>query len=415
MNESNKPIKYIQMMNSAAHTYGNAITFIQKWLIDLFPKRDDNESVFRTIHVSSKLAHKQIRSSNHEMYKKTKPTMIIRPRVDFNDDRFLRGTPLTDRMNMHQLNFTPSALNEFFFDHENKLAIKYQMNRTVMYADVTLIFSTLIQQLNYATYIKNAISIGHPFDLHTCFESFLAMEMMEVVADVAGIPIKDSNGSVYNFLEYMNAHTLGPVTYKLQGSTQTQEFYRYYPVTIDTMIDSIDVDDGERNGQINDNYQIRFSVRMEFYTTGFYFIFNDSIHKIKHPEFSEDSAIIPVYTDVLLKEDLDLAIGWNLYTRFSCRLEKEFDSIQIESMLNQSIKAAIKYHVSEGIPMDEMIDIKIRRQGDQIKQGRDFTIDYNTLEIKFNNKEFGFFTYTVFVCINIEYINDLICNVFKLR
>ena len=401
-------------MNSTAHTYGNAITFIQKWLIDLFPKRDDGDSVFRTIHVSSKLAHKQIRSSNHEMYKKTKPMMAIRPRVDFNDDRFLRGTPLTDRMVMNQINFGPSALNEFFFDQKNKLAIKYQLNRTVMYADVTLIFSTLLQQLNYATYIKNTIPLGHPFNLNTCFESFLAMEMMEIVSDISGIPIKDPNGSVSNFLEYMNSHTLGPVTYKLQGSTQTQEFYRYYPVTIDAMIDSIDVDDGERNEQVNDNYQIRFSIRMEFYTTGFYFIFNDNIHKIKHPVFSEDSAIIPIYTDVLLKEDLDLAIGWNLYTRFSCRLEKEHDSIQIDSMLNQSIKAAIQYHVFERIPMDEMIDIKIRCQGDYINQGRDFTIDYDKLEINFNNKEFGFFTYTVFICINIEYINDLIAKIFKL-
>ena len=414
MNDTNKPTKYIQLMNSAAHTYGNAITFIQKWLIDLFPKRDDGDSVFRTVHVSSKLAHKQIRSSTHEMYKKNKPMMIIRPRVEFNDDRFLRGTPLTDRMIMDQMNFGVSGLNEFFFDRDNRLAIKYQLNRTVMYADVTLIFSTLMQQLNYATYIKNAISLGHPFDLRTCFESLLSLEMMAMVSEISGIPIKDSNGSVCNFLDYMNAHTLGPVTYKLQGSTQTQEFYRYYPVTIDTMIDSIDVDDGERNGQITDNYQIRFSIRMEFFTTGFYYIFNDNIHKIKHPVFSEDSAIIPIYTDVLLKEDLDLALGWNLYTRFSCRLEKIHDSIDIESMLNQSIKAAIKYHVVEHIPMNEMIDIKIRRQGDYINQGRDFIIDYDKLAIKFNNTEFGFFTYTVFICINIEYINDLIRKLFKL-
>lgn len=409
-----KDRKYIQLMNSSAHTYGNAIAFIQKWLLELFPKRDDGDSVFRTIHVSSKLAHKQIRSSNHEMYKKTKPMMAIRPRVDFNDDRFLRGTALADKLSMNPLEFGTGGLNEFFFDQKNNLEIKYQLNRTVMYADVTLIFSTLMEQLNYATYLKNTISLGHPFNLYTCFESFLALEMMEIISTISGVPVVDSNGSVSQFLRYMNSHTVGPVTYKLQGSTQTHEFYRYYPVTIDTIIENMDVDDGERNGQISTNYQIGFSIRMEFYTTGFYYVFNDDIHKIKHPSFPDDSAIIPVYTDVLLKEDLDLGVGWNLYTRFSCRLEKEHDSVKFDTVLNQSIKAAIKYHVSEGIPMDEMIDIKIRKQGDVIKQGRDFTIDFESIEIQFNNKEFGFHTYSVFICINIEYINELIKNIFKL-
>lgn len=410
----NRDRKYIQLMNSSAHTYGNALAFIQKWLLDLFPKRDDGESVFRTIHISSKLAHKQLRSSNNEMYKKLKPMMAIRPRIDFNDDRFLRGTPLADKLTMNPLNFGTGNLNEFFFDQRNKLEIKYQLNRTVMYADVTLVFSTLMEQLNYATYLRNTISVGHPFNLETCFESFLALEMMEIISEISGIPIVDSNGSVHQFLTYMNANSLGPVTYKLQGSTQTREFYRYYPVTIDTLIDNIDADDGERNGQVNTNYQINFSIRMEFYTTGFYYLFHDKIHKVKHPNFSEDSAIIPVYTDVLLKEDLDLATGWNLYTRFSCRLDKEYDSVKFDSVLNQSIKAAVKYHVSEGIPMDELIDIKIRKQGDPLNQGRDFVIDYDNFEIKFNNKEFGFFTYNVFICINISYINDLIKTIFKL-
>ena len=410
-----KPIKYVQMMNSTAHTYGNAIAFIQKWLIDLFPKRDDGESVFRTIHVHSKLAHKQIRSTAHEMYKKSKPILAIRPRVDFSEDRFLKGTPLIERMSMGQLNFGPEGLNEFFFDRNHKLALKYQLNRTVMYVDVTMIFSTLMQQMNYANYIKNSISIGHPFDLNTCFESFLALEMMEMISEISGIPVKDEHGSVCKFLDYINAHTLGPVTYKLQGSTQTHEFYRYYPVVIDTLIDQLDIDDGERNGQINDDYSIRFSIRMEFFTTGFYYLFHDNIHKMHKPIFSDNSAIIPVYTDVLLKEDLDLRLGWSLFKRFSCTLDKVNDSVHFESILSQSIKAAISYHVSERIPMVELINFRIRKQGHELIEGRDYQINYETYTINFHNKEYGYYTYTVFICINIEYINNLIREIFKLK
>ena len=40
-----------------------AIAFIQKWLVDLFP-----EDYFKTYHVSSKIAHRQLRNTNKEFF-----------------------------------------------------------------------------------------------------------------------------------------------------------------------------------------------------------------------------------------------------------------------------------------------------------------------------------------------------------
>jgi len=149
------PVKFVQMMSSSAHTYGNAVAFIQKWLIDQFPKNDEGDSIFKSINVSSKIAHRQLRRTSNEISKNSKPALMIRPRVDFNDERFLQGTPLTDRLLYNSYNFGPDALQPFFFDSRNQVAIKYQLNRTVMYVDVVMVFSTLMQQLNYATYLKN--------------------------------------------------------------------------------------------------------------------------------------------------------------------------------------------------------------------------------------------------------------------
>ena len=42
--EDGAPIKHVELMSSAAHTYGNAIAFIENWLINLFP-----ENFFKTI------------------------------------------------------------------------------------------------------------------------------------------------------------------------------------------------------------------------------------------------------------------------------------------------------------------------------------------------------------------------------
>ena len=59
-------------MSSMSHTYGNVLAFMQKWIMDLFPK-----DMFKTIHVNSKIAHRQLKSTEHEYIKKMKP-MIIR-------------------------------------------------------------------------------------------------------------------------------------------------------------------------------------------------------------------------------------------------------------------------------------------------------------------------------------------------
>jgi len=411
-----KPVKYIQVMCSTAHTYGNAVAFIEKWLIDLFPKKDNGDPIFKTISVSSKIAHRQIRRSSHEISKNTKPILAIRPRIDFSEDRFLQGTPLTDRLLYTHINFSKDALQPFFFDDKNRIAIKYQLNRTVMYVDVTLVFPTMMQQLNYMNFLKNTLPTNNsPFDLNTVFESYLSQDMMKGVAQLAGIPFEDENGSVKNFIKYMNGHSNAPITYKLQGSTGTREFYRCYPVKIITQIQSIDADDGDKSGQVTDDFRITFPIRMEFYTTGFYFLFSEEVFSIKKPSIDDNAEIIPVYTDVLLREDWDIQEGWCQYNRATCRLSEKNDKVNFKEMLSPSIQEAIRYYNTHGLYMGEIVDIRIRKQGNMIFYGKDYDIDFDNLDIKFKNDEYGFYTYTIMICINPENINNLIKDIFKLK
>lgn len=403
--------RYVSLMGSMSHTYGNALAFMQNWIIKLFP-----ENMFKTIHVNSKIAHRQLRSTPHEFLKKNKPMIIFRPRISTHDeDRFLQGTALTERQTDLYNTWGNGTLQPFFHDPNNDLSIKYLMNRSVMYMDVIITLSTLMQQLDYYHYIENAIRINHPFNINTCFESYIPQEMLKIVSDCTGVPLYDEHGNTKEFLTYMNQNSSYPITYKLQGSSKTREFYRYYPVTIDTIITDLDKDDGDRTGNVMSNYQISFTVKMEFFSTGFYYIFSDKIFDINLPKIElSDSAIIPVFTDVLLKEDLNLPLGWHLYNRASCRLESEDDIINIDQMLNDSIREAIKYHKENGIPIFDFIDVKIRRQGVMIHYNKDYTIDWDTLDVKFKQQD-TYHTYSIMVCLNIEYINDLMKKIFDLK
>ena len=404
------PVKHIELMSSASHTYGNAIAFIENWLINLFP-----ENFFKTIHVNSKIAHRQIRNTPHEYNKKVKPILAISPRVDFDDSRFLEGTALIERRTNLYSNYGLSNLMPFFYDPEKKIAVKYQLNRTVMFADVIIILSTKMQQLNFMNYFMNATPINHPQNLRTCLESYLAPELLESISNISGIPMTDDDGSTYTFLQYLNSHSQFPITYKIQGGRNKKEYYRYYPVTIDTLINNVSYDDGEKSGHITTNYRITFSIRMEFYSTGFYYLFSDDIVPIKPKDLGSSEVIIPIYKDPILKEDLHLSNGWNLFTNVSFQLDKPDDVIEFDTIINSSIKKAIDYHIKNGLPMIDLIDIKIRRQGSLLLNGEDYFVNYNKMKVKFNVKDYRYYTYSMYISINVLYLNNLIKQIFELK
>ena len=343
--------------------------------------------------------------------------IVFRPRIAMHDeDRFLKGTQLTERQTDLYNKWGLTNLQPFFNDPKNNLSIKYQLNRTVMYVDVILVFSTLMQQLNYYHYIENSVRINHPFFLSTCLESYIPQEMLKIVSDCVNIPLYDENGSTKEFLTYMNQNSCYPITYKLQGSSKSREFYRYYPVNIDTNITDLERDEGEKSGNVMNQFQISFTVKMEFNSTGFYYIFGENIYDLKLPIVDSGSSdIIPVFTDVLLHDDLNLKPGWSLYNRASYRFDKDDDNyVNFDEMLNSSIREAIKYHLDNGITVYDFIDVMIRKQGEMLRMEADYTIDWEKKEILFKDVN-SYYTYSIVICINIEYINNLMKTLYNLK
>ena len=62
----------------------------------------------------------------------------------------------------------------------------------------------------------------------------------------------------------------------------------------------------------------------------------------------------------------------------------------------------------------DFIDIKLRKQGKPIYLGDDYEINWDKLDIKFRHQD-TYHTYTIMVCLNIEYINNLMKILYKLK
>lgn len=402
--------QFVSLMGSASHTYGNVIAQIENWVLGVFP-----DNLFKTIHVNSKLAHRQIRETNHEFLKKKKPMIIFRPRIDISDDRFLKGTPIAEVQRNLYSTYGGTNLQNFFEDPKSHMNIKFQLNRSVIYIDVLCIFSTLMQQIDYISYIQNSILFDTPFDIQAFLESYIPLEMVDVLSDISGVPIYAEDGNTRDFLEYLEGNSAFPITYKLQGQTKTHEFFRLYPANILTKVTDLNFDEGTKSGHISTEYQISFTIRAEFNTTGLYYLFYENMDKINIPSIdTDDSSVIPFMCDVITKEDLNLKQGWHLYNQASIILDTPNDEIKIDSLFNESIKNVLNYHMSNGLPLLEWLDIKIRQNGKMLYDNKDYVIDYDNMVLKFNNKNIHM-TYKILICVNIEYINDLIKNLYNLK
>lgn len=406
--------RYVSAPASVAHTYGNLLATAQKWVIDALASKIK----FKTVHVSSKIAHRQILNTPHEYIKKAKPIITFRPRISYNENTFLKGTLMVERQGGPLTSRTPGTihLNPFFFDGEKFLECEFSETRRVLFVDVVMSFATLFQQINICEWLLSELPFdGGPFMIPMFLEAYLSPDLMNVVSKIIGIPVHDDKNSVHDFLEYMNSHSYFPVGYKLAGSTGKEEFYRYYKTNVMTSLTDFDRNEGESIGHVMDNYTISFTMRLEFWAPGITYLFSDKIPVSKELGLPEEGMLIPNIVDIFALEDLELNPGWNVLRHCSYRLEKENDEVDFSPMLNESTNEVLNYHLNNGIPVLNFMDIKVRRDGILLPYGKTYTIDYNERKIQFFNKSYGYYTYTVIISVDTNYINALIKEIYKLK
>ena len=178
----------------------------------------------------------------------------------------------------------------------------------------------------------------------------------------------------------------------------------------------MDKDDGESTNQVMTSYRITLSVRMEFWAPSITYLFSPKIKDMRSTEVPNDSMLIPIYADVFNYDDMHLAPGWSIYSHASYQLDNANDVVDITPILAESIIKTIEYHIKNGIPLVNFIDIKVRKQGDLLQPGYDYTIDYNKHTVNFiNQRGYTFYTYTIVIAIDSGYINALIKQIYHLE
>lgn len=405
-------MQYILAGPSLAHTYGNVTSFYTEFIKGLFP-----EGYFKSVHIASKIAFREfniLQNKNKEFFKKSKPMLIIRPRVELNNsDEFLKGSYLTTRIadQMSETDF--GNLQNLISDSSKGIHMKYLMNRMSMFFDVTIIVETQMEQLNLATYLKNRVMIERPFDIKTSLENCIPKNFLSIMAEEAGYDLSSDEGT-QKFLNYLNTHSVFPITYKMKNSTGNDEFFRYYPTTLDTTISEITIDEGSKKGFVYNTFTINFSVSSQFYIAGLFYYFTNNPKFISAMDWSiqSEDTIIPMFT-VSNLFDVKLPEGWKQYASPMFRVESntQYDYMDFGQLLNTSLNDMYTYHKEKGIPFSTFINIKIMKDNKMLKIVDEYDIDWETKTVITKNVNMAS-TYRLIIYVNTLYINNLVSSIY---
>lgn len=406
---------------SLAHTYGNMTCFITEYIRSLFPK-----DYFKTVHISSTIAYRQFnifQNTKKEFIRKTKPMLIIRPRVEINDsDTFLYNTYLTTRITDNYMDTSFTNLQDFISDNEHGVHIKFLLNRLKMFFDVTIVSETQIAQLNVAHFLKNRIRQDKPFFLQTSLENYVPREIFEEMSKVVGIPLYGEDGSIKNFLDYLNGVSMYPISYKMKNATANDEFFRFYPVNIDTTFQGLAIDDGSKRGMVDNMFTTTFTVSTEFNSAGLYYYFSKDT-ALHDYDFSlanghgDSLKLIPIFTvDNLYARKY--AEGWNLYMSPIYKIDPESleakqDILDFSEFINNSIQSVLDYHKKHGLSLDLFLKVFVTRDSELLKPMEDYDINFDTKTLitkKLNPDS----TYRLIVHVNTAYVNELVTDIYDL-
>lgn len=392
-----------------AHATGNVTAVLLQFMVDQFPP-----DTFATVMPSTKLAHKQLRQTPGQIRSQPYPMCIVRPRVSLSglDNRLAAGSRATSTWDTTSCRFqNRSEMPLLFFDKQKGIEWRGKINRVVMQFDFLLTFQSAMEQQNWASYLINRLPTdgGRFFDIDTALEMAIPDGFLEETARYAGIPVKDKNGNVSKFMDYLNTNSVFPTTYRFSSGRHKDAFYQFYMTSLLCSIDNLQYQTVTKVNQTESDCPITFTLRCEFNTIGMFDLSvpNPGPYRLIKP--IANSIAIPIFSDFVNDKDFPLAYGWKIHSKPICKLDGGETEVYIGGMFGNEIQELIDYHLKNNIPIDLFISIKMRENKCLIEDG--YYVDWKRRVLVFTNVCYTH-TYRLIVSVNKLYIQKFLTEAY---
>lgn len=391
------------------HSIGNVTAIMLQFILDQFPS-----GTFSTALPSTKLAHRQLRHTPKQIRTQSYPMCIVNPRVSLPalDNRFTAGSFATTTWSSTSDRFqNRSEMERLLSDPRIGIEWRGKINRVVLYLDFVLAFRSISEQIRWASYLQNKLPTDGSFmpDIETALELAIPDGFLKATSDYIKIPIRDEHGSVAPFVDYLNMHTTYPVSYRFSSGRHTDAFYINHGSSLLCSISEFNYSNTTKNGQVDVDCPITFTLRCEYNTIGLFDLCHPSDGPTRIVHDSPMDVIIPIFSDSFNEKDFPLAYGWVIHAKPICKLDWDEREISLDPILDESLNRILNFHLENHLNPELFISIKLRENREIIDDG--YYVDWKNRKLVFTTVNYTH-TYRLIVALNRLYIQDMLTSLY---
>lgn len=354
------PILYSSLsIPSYVHGYSLTIEYMRNWFLKGFPK-----NYFKYIHINGKHMFDDYKRWNKQNVKREKPLLIITPNVEFDYDRenldlYIGGADIFLKKSDYQ--------KSFFKDTDSQIYLGVQFQALKMNFNFKVRNSTRAEQLDNMKRMELVYRIGGTQAEDISVDYVIPEDIILNIAVLKGFEVKNKQiVNVTEFLSYLNAHSDLPFTYKLRTIKGKYEFFirvNNIYTHISTM-DKLNVDDGEREGQLDNNFNIDMVANVIVPVPHFFSLYNEKplVYPIESG-LQENYTGIGIYSISQFIMPEYNSIGWGTFINTNYLLDKEERVIDLSPLFGKtSTSKVIEDSLSKFISPNAFIDIKLFKE-----------------------------------------------------
>ena len=409
----------VQLNPNITHTIGNGLFIMTEYIKSLF-----EQDFFSYVHIGSRIAYKEFMRQEamirSQIIKKRRPILVIRPRpIFFDDDIFMARSAWTTPINNTMFDKDTSNYIALFRDDKHDISISYMMNRMRIQTLCTIMVETEIQQQNIYNALRNQFVDNRIYWMKNAMEINVPPQIINLVSELSGVPVHDpETGLTRKFLNYLMSNANRYFTYKKDSATGSEEFFVYYPLTMELVFTDWSLEDLEKKNMVSENASINFTFTTEFNTIGSYqisterddsvlrantVITTDAIGTVAYPMFTVDNLFRETNKD-----------GYKLFYTNIFNIDPEVkredpDILDLSPVFRDSdLKEILRYMDNHGTDYNILFNFIIMKNNKMLNSDRkkgkiDYIVDLHKQRILIYNKTKNA-TYRLVIYLNNLYI-----------
>ena len=425
--------KHVYMCRTTASLsaiIGNCSQVIKTWFIDIFPN-----DFFKYIYIDTSMSSTIFAKERDNVFNRYgSPTLVIRPRFDFDDNTLFGRLPMW--MNTNYFNFRNLQGNyqPIFGDTTNGIFIYSIPDRIKISFDIEIGCSSRMQQLNIAHYLKsNVLHKGYFKLTGVRMEAQVPKLFIACTHDLMHFDMNDPDSHA-EFTDYLGSYSAEKITEKVNPASGDPLYYYMYDTNLICNFDNNpEVDDGEQKEQIRTNFRVTDSMTVDFWVPStFYFetmkILDPNDYKLGWDINDMSDKIDMVYTMQLIPDNYYTrqdGVNFHFYkkqgyiTEYSFPIEDEndpsstFDIIPLRHFVKKDIVDVANYCMKYGVDMKNIFEFRLYEENRAVNPEL-LEMDWKKVRMK-HRKPKPNTNYHLFLYIGVKEYNRVLERVEKLR